>query len=133
MEREKALYAAEVMKAYAEGKEIESKLRDCDDSFFNITVCPDFLWDVHDYRIKPEPKCRAFKDGEECATEMLKHNPFGWVRHKADNLPIYNIAVIYTYREVQLASDDYKKPLTYEELFECFEFLDGSPFGIPEE
>ena len=31
------------------------------------------------YRIKPEPKYRPFKNGEECWQEMSKHQPFGWV------------------------------------------------------
>ena len=30
------------------------------------------------YRIKPEAKYRPFKTKEECWSEMLKHQQFGW-------------------------------------------------------
>lgn len=30
-----------------------------------------------EYRIKPEPKYRPFKDAKECWQEMQKHQPFG--------------------------------------------------------
>jgi hypothetical protein len=34
------------------------------------------------YRIKPESKYRPFANAEECWAEMLKHEPFGWVKDK---------------------------------------------------
>lgn len=37
-------------------------------------------WDNIEYRIKPEPKYRPFKDAEECWNEMQKHQPFGWTK-----------------------------------------------------
>ena len=32
------------------------------------------------YRIKPEVKYRPFANAEECWKEMLKHQPFGWIK-----------------------------------------------------
>lgn len=131
MEREKALYAAEVMKAYAEGKEIESRDRD-GDSFYSIDPDPIFDWDGEDYRIKSEskPKYRAFKDNAECITEMQKHKPFGWVRYKKNNKELYNI-VSLTICDVNLLGNC---PFlqSYGDMLNSCEFLDGTPFGIKE-
>lgn len=42
------------------------------------------FWSGIEYRIKPEPKYRSFKNAEECWQEMLKHQPFGWIKGKED-------------------------------------------------
>lgn len=82
MTEEKARKAAEVMIAYAEGKEIEFKPLDYN-TWCNVIGDPLFDWSHNDYRIKSKPKYRPFKDKEECWTEMQKHQPFGWVKeHK---------------------------------------------------
>ena len=39
-----------------------------------LIACPE------SYRIKPEAKYRPFKNVEECWQEMLKHQPFGWIK-----------------------------------------------------
>ena len=36
----------------------------------------------NNFRVKPEPKYRSFANAEECWQEMLKHQPFGWVKEK---------------------------------------------------
>lgn len=33
------------------------------------------FWNGIEYRIKPEPKYRSFRDSEECWQELLKHEP----------------------------------------------------------
>ena len=123
MTREEARKAAEVMRAYADGKEIE---------FLNLgkewitTLNPMFGWELFDYRIKPEPTYRPFKDKEECWAEMKKHQPFGWVKDKdtlRQVLAILDCAV----RIEGLTYSGYK------EEFEEVKFADGTPFGIKEE
>ena len=77
------------------------------------------------YRIKPEPKYRPFKNQEECWNEMLKHQPFGWIKNKYDN--IFNIIAIFK-NSIQLNQCDNN----YSELCTRYKFIDGTPFGIKE-
>lgn len=76
MTREEARKAAEVMLAYANGEEIE-----CHDGTSISNENPTFNWFVAEYRVKPKPTFRPFKDKDECMAEMLKHQPFGWVKN----------------------------------------------------
>lgn len=68
--------------AYAEGKEVEFTCGPEGDCIWNKTEEPIFSWSSFRYRVKPEPKYRPFKNSEECWNEMLKHQPFGWVKSK---------------------------------------------------
>lgn len=122
MTREEARKAAEVMMAYADGKEIE---------IFNsrkewkISQCPAFNWGECDYRIKKEPTYRPFKDKEECWTEMQKHQPFGWVNFRG----LRRIIIcLYEFGFSANVAD-----WTYDEGLREFTFADGTPFGIKEE
>lgn len=81
------------------------------------------------YRIKPEPKFRPFKDAEECWQEMLKHQPFGWVKSKEDESRAL-ITLIINERDIFINSIGGS---TMYELMEKFTFADGAVFGILEE
>lgn len=81
------------------------------------------------YRIKSEPKFRPFKDAEECWQEMLKHQPFGWVKSKEDESRAL-ITLIISERDIFINSIG---GLTMYELMEKFTFADGAVFGILEE
>ena len=74
------------MQAYVEGKNIQFLA--CKDKWIDIDD-PSFDGRI-EYRIKPEPKYRPFKTKEECCSEMLKHQPFGWVRGKNSKIPYNN-------------------------------------------
>ena len=82
------------------------------------------------YRIKPEHTYRQFKDAKECWQEMLKHQPFGWV--KGDEC-FYNIVYVSNI-DVSMAnvSGDIIT-LNFSEVMEDNTFADGTPFGILEE
>ena len=77
------------------------------------------------YRIKPEPKYRPFKDQEECWAEMLKHQPFGWVKDRnGSKFVIENVdsrGFVEVYNE---------GTCTFNEVFENRTFADGLPFGV---
>ena len=127
MTREEARKAAEVMLAYANGKEIEwrCKLRG---SWSRVTD-PDFDWEGVDYRIKPESKYRPFNSAEECWQEMQKHQPFGWVRYKMKPIVIRSIASLY---DTEIEPYD-ACTSSYKDALESFTFADGTPFGVKEE
>lgn len=78
------------------------------------------------FRIKPEPKYRPFKDTEECWKEMRKHYPFGWVKLKATGKYFIQKAVGDFLAVVGL--DD--RPTSYDKLFEEYTFADGVSFGV---
>ena len=127
MTREETKRLLPIIQAYADGKNIQ---------YLN----KDFIWDDFEdqtffggvsYRIKPEPKYRPFKTTEECWNEMLKHQPFGWIRNKITN-SLYNITAIYKHNDIVTITTEYSV-LTSSELLENFVFIDGISLGIKEE
>lgn len=133
MTREEAKKAAEVMLAYAEGKEIEFKsyTQDWDDILY-----PNFNWDRNKYRIKPSPKYRPFESAEECWNEMLKHQPFGWVKGKTDEVYLSIGYVTATDEEDEppliYINEDGSLERSSDQMFNHFTFADGTPFGVKE-
>ena len=122
MTREEARKAAEVMLAYAGGKQIEYKVRGADEwRPINELDTPLFDWNSTEYRIKPESTYRPFKNKEECWAEMQKHQPWGVI--KDGNRYVLTIEI----------SDNTANFMTYKDMFENCTFADGTPFGIKEE
>lgn len=123
MTREEAKELLPIIQAFAEGKTIEIY----DDEWKTMIIKdPHFDCVPSCYRIKPESEYRPFKTQEECWNEMLKHQPFGWVKSTiSDNLyPIESISDEISYNRT-FAS--------YNEAFNWCKFADGTPFGIKEE
>ena len=118
------------MLAYADGKEIEYKNGALKD--WSITSVPTFNWGSNDYRIKPGPKYRPFKDAEECWQEMQKHQPFGWVKDSQCYVVIQDIWNDSTdgTLHIVIADTDNDEPNI---LIKDYTFADGTPFGIMEE
>lgn len=85
-------------------------------------------WNNIQYRVKPEPKYRPFKDAEECWAEMLKHHPFGWVKDKETPKFLVCKALGNLFF---IGIED--KPYNYKEVLRDYTFADGTPFGIKEE
>ena len=78
------------------------------------------------YRVKPEPKFRPFKNAEECWQEMMKHQPFGWVKDRnGSKFVIENIDSRGGFVEVYDEGT-----CTFNEVFENRTFVDGLPFGV---
>ena len=119
------MHAAEVMKAYADGKEIEYKKRE--EGYWTKCDYPIFDWVKYDYRVKQQPSYRPFRDGEECWKEMLNHYPFGWIRTNKNGY--FCIDIVSSHEIIFMASsckfDEY--------LVAGLTFADGTPFGMPEE
>ena len=123
MTREEAKEWLPIIQAYAEGKTIECK--NLSGSWTEAT-CPSWANNI-EYRIKPEPKYIPFKNQEECWQEMLKHQPFGWIRNKVNRAMIHISFALGGY--VMLATEN----RGFSDVFDKFEFIDGTPFGIKEE
>lgn len=119
MDRNQAKEFYPILQAFAEGKVIETrtdpstlKRKDTPNGWAEMKEIE--FWNHTEYRIKPEPKFRPFKDAEECWTEMLKHQPFGWLKTDEGYEQIWHIN----------ESDDFNATFKY-----CT-FADGQPFGI---
>ena len=136
MTREEAKRRAELYSALAEGKAIQFKT--ANGEWVDLTadlVCG--IAESFRYRIKPEPtKYRPFKTQEECWGEILKHECYGWVKSK-DNNDRRHISSIQKDDEDNawfiIVSFGGIEGFSSEQMFENFEFLDGTPFGIKEE
>ena len=82
------------------------------------------FWNNTEYRVKPEPTYRPFKNGEECWQEMQKHQPFGWVKSTLfKNFDLVQ-RVTTLYVEINREIIDYKDAL------EKFTFADDTNFGV---
>lgn len=123
MTREQAKELLPIIQAFAEGKKIEGS--ENGEDWYDIEVptwSPNFV-----YRIKPEAKYRPFKTQEECWNEMMKHQPFGWVKEISSEM-LYLINGISDMSIVIMENID-----SFKEAMNIYEFKDGAPFGIKEE
>ena len=125
MNRNQAKALLPIIKAFAEGKEIESRCIKGDKSLWYDDEDPSFD-DDFEYRIKTEQKYRPFANAEECWVEMCKHHPFGWVKTKQGT---HRLIVLID--EERLMAGAQNIEWSYRTLFnEKFTFVDGTPFGV---
>lgn len=150
MNRQQVKELLPIIQAYAEGKPIEIKTKEgkkwCTFNENDIQYLPTIICTC-DFRIKPEPKYRPFNDEEECWEEMLKHQPFGWIKeipdkeYKAKYYP--NNEDVTIYYQVQKVAPGYIKyddandcceigeqDKSYKDVFKVMTFADGTPFGV---
>ena len=132
MNRQQAKELLPIIQGYVDGKKIEKRPKGRYDVEWQETVLPTFNPHTCDYRIKPEPKYRPFKDAEECWQEMLKHQPFGWLKHKEEK-ENYHILKITDSRISMIDVCEEVTFFDYNETFKQYTFADGTPFGIKEE
>lgn len=126
MTKEQAKALLPFIQAFSEGKTIQfisnGKWVDLDSASFMLTP--------ERYRIKPELKYRSFKDATECWKEMLKHQPFGWIKCKEEYFNIVYVNDDY----VGLADKDGGAILlASKNSYQDNTFADGTPFGIRED
>ena len=135
MTREEAKELLPIIQAFAAGKQIQDSI-DCVRWFDTDEINLEYEGQKIKHRIKPEPKCRPFKSQEECWQEMLKHQPFGWVKSKM-NGRFSCIGEVYgsdEFETVYIAlSTSESLSRSSDSMFEQYTFDDGTPFGIKEE
>lgn len=122
MNRKTAKDLLPIIKAFSEGKCVETKTSSGWISIENMG----FVGNPLQYRIKPEPKYRPFKDAEECWQEMLKHQPFGYTYDRFNNIRDCITKVATT----GVSYDSPTVVISFEEVFDRFVFADGVPFGV---
>lgn len=130
MNRNQAKEFYPILQAYAEGRVIECRTKP---SAVKGTSVPNDWTEIKEigycdnieYRIKPEPKHRPFKNAEECWQEMEKHQPFGWVKDR--NGSKFMIENVDSNGFVEVYDEG---TCTFNEVFENRTFVDGLPFGV---
>ena len=136
MNRKEAKEFYPFLQAFAEGRVIECRTQP---SFIEGSDVPNDwtemkeieYWNNIEYRIKQqsEAKFRPFKNAEECWQEMMKHQPFGWVKDRnGSKFVIENVDSRGGFVEVYDEGT-----CTFNEVFENRTFADGTPFGVKTE
>lgn len=123
MDRNQAKKLLPIIQAYVEGKQIQhlyNEWKYIDVLDIDLAVNPEL------YRIKPESKYRPFANAEECWTEMLRHEPFGWVKDKEAHKFLECKAI----GNILLSIGIGDKPYNYNEVLRDYTFADGTPFGV---
>ena len=124
MTREEAKQLLPIIQAYIEGKQIQqlsNKWKDVNELSINCLLNNPEL-----YRIKPEPKYRSFKNAEECWTEMLKHQPFGWLKDKNDG----HFTLITVVDNDNMMALNGRVGWDFLSMMNNYVFANGTPFGI---
>lgn len=135
MDRKQAKELLPIIQGFAEGKIIQNRRIDgiwIDLEMKTALNIINLIDEPQNYRIKPEPQYRSFKDTNECWEEMLKHQPFGWVcRIDTDHYKHINSLFVnsISFQETEIAGSGNFK-WTLPDLFKCYTFADGTPFGI---
>ena len=129
MNRNQAKEFFPIMQAFAEGRVIECRTKP---SFIEGSDVPNDwtemkdieFWNNIEYRIKPEPKYRPFANAEECWAEMLKHEPFGWVKSTLfkDFALVERVTTLYIVINREI--------IDYKDALEKFTFADNTNFGV---
>lgn len=132
--REEAKRRAELYSALADGKTIQVQNPKngiwTDMGIDSVECFPEGL----NYRIKSDPKYRPFKNQEECWQEMLKHQPFGWLKSikKQEKVHIGRVFEVKDYVLITLSiNEGINNNSSY--FFNEYTFDDGTAFGIKED
>lgn len=145
MNRNQAKKFYPIFQAFAEGRPIECRTRtwslnegwECSTNWEKAEELN--FQDTYEYRIKPGPKYRPFKDTKECWQEMQKHQPFGWLKDKNKDSELRNIQAL-TEEMPTMTDRVYLRGIRlidgwhiFEGAIEEYTFADGTPFGILED
>lgn len=133
MTREEAKQLLPIIQAFAEGEIIECRTKP---GTIGTSIPNEWtemkeigFWNGIEYRIKPESKYRQFSNAEECWQEMLKHQPFGWIKGKEDEYHTF-ITTVDNNDEMSLSGNS---GWSFLGIMNNYTFADGTPFGIKEE
>ena len=127
MTREEAKELLPIIQAWAEGKTIEVYYGEDQGWHTMVITNPKFELKPSQYRIKPEPKYRPFRNVEECWQEMQKHQPVGWI--KDTDTGGYIIISELDDEDIEISGNN---GWDYVGLMKFYTFADGTPFGLKE-
>lgn len=136
MTREDAKIGLEIIKAFADGKEIQWKAKNNDEWFTEESFGFDFK--CNDYRIKPEDIYRPYKNTEEMVSDYCKKvypnmqkdftmfMPCIWVLGKETKVKRLISAFYHDKNEIEMCGFI----LSLDDIFAKYTYLDGTPIGV---
>ena len=131
MTKEEAKEFYPILQAYAEGNAIECRTKP---GTISTSIPNEWtemkeigFWNGIEYRIKPDPKYRPFKDAEECWQEMQKHQPFGWLKDKKYG---HHALITAVNDDTCGMSLNGNSAWSLSVIMDLFTFADGVPFGV---
>ena len=129
MTREEIKRRAELYSALADGKTIQ--ILNMEGNWVDVEVKKlNYIPETLKFRIKPKSQYRPFKTQEECWNEMLKHQPFGWIKSikKQEKVHIGRVED----EDCLLITLSINEGMNYSSsyLFDRYTFDDGTPFGV---
>ena len=131
MTREEAKQLLPIIQAFAEGEIIECRTKPGTISAGIPNEWTEIkeigFWNGIEYRIKIKPKYRSFKNAEECLAEMLKHQPFGWIKCEEG---YFNIVYVDDDYAGLADKDGSSILLASKNSYQDNTFYDGTPFGV---
>ena len=138
MDRNQAKEFYPILQAFAEGKTTETRRKPTTDNngvtkdgwfeFNDWTEMKELeYWVNVEYRIKPEPKYRPFKNTEECWVEMLKHHPLGWLYRKESDSRALVTSIFKGKEDISINGIGGMK---LDAVMKYYTFADGTPFGV---
>ena len=136
MTREEAKELLPIIQAFVAGKQIQDAIEGLTDWVDTDEINLEYEGQKIKHRIKPEPKYKPFKSQEECWKEMLKHQPFGWLKSKKNGRfhCIGEVSWSDAFRDVHITySTNESLAHSTISVFNEYTFADGTPFGIREE
>ena len=129
MDKEKTKDLIKILKAFLEGETIEQRSRSQENPQPQWLTHYGDCWDLmkYEYRIKPKPQYRPFKDIDECWAEMKNHQPFGWIKINGNYTNIVDFdttGAFFRAKQKWWATnrDDMSENI--------ITFADGTPFGM---
>lgn len=132
--REQAKELLPILQAFAEGKQIQDKIEGVTDWVDTDEINLEYEGQKIKHRIKPESQYRPFETKEECWNEMLKHQPFGWLKSikKQEKVHIGRVFEVKDYVLITLSiNEGINNNPSY--FFDEYTFADDTPFGIKRE
>ena len=133
MTREEAKELLPIIQAFVAGKQIQYEIEGLTDWVDTDEINLEYEGQKIKHRIKPEPKYRPFKTQEECWNEMMKHQPFGWLKSKKSGSfrCIGEVSWSDVFETVYIAlSTSESLSRSSDSVFEEYTFVDDTPFGI---
>ena len=133
MTREEAKELLPIIQSFVEGKAIQDKIEGVTDWIDTNEINFEFEGQKIIHRIKPESQYRPFKNQEECWNEMLKHQPFGWLKVKTDGRyrfisELGSLSVLL--KKVVTVTPTHESIPYSTTMFGVYTFADDTPFGV---
>lgn len=85
----------------------------------------------YEFRIKPEIEYHGFYSIDQCENEMLKHQPFGFIKN-INNGSIHSILSVEfgDFLTATIINCGEPKEMELCNMVDEYTFMDGTPFGI---